>query len=371
MNQLPEFPEGSKQDLLEDDYEQGAIDAGDGSMDEEQLRHIIGAMTRDAENFVMQSVKILRQEAQKRYDGDPYGDEVEGRSQVMSRDVRDSVASILPSLMRVFFGSERVVEYAPAGPEDEATADQATDYINLIIQKDNPGFREFYTAFKDALVLKTGVIKWWWDTSTKVEATRFSGIDEASLTALMSQEGIEIADLESYPFSLDQPADGAAGPNGEPLPPDQQPPQPMLFDGIIKRKYEVKRAKIRALAPEELLIDSRASSIEDAEIVIHRSYPTISELVAMGYEEDDLQLQSDDAYVVDIERQTRTKQVGTFENSSNPALKRVRYDECYVRIDFDKDGIAELRRICTIGICGSHARLTRTHSASKHRCYPR
>jgi len=317
--------------------EDEAIDQQPEGMSEDELQAIVAAMVTDAESFVMAEVKPQREESQRRYDGDPYGDEVEGRSKVISRDVRDSVAAILPSLMRVFFGSEKVVEYAPNKPEDVPVAEQATEYINHIIQKDNPGFQEFYSAFKDALVLKTGIIKWWWDTDTKVEATPFSGIDQLSLEALMGQEGIEVADIQVE----EMPPDPSMGqdPNYQAL---------QTFAGTIKRKTETKRARVKAIPPEELLIDSRATSFDDASIVVHRSYPTVSELVAMGYDKDEIEEAAGDQ-PVDIEVVTRTKEYGQYDSAANDALRRVRYDECYARIDFDGDGIAELRRICALG----------------------
>ena len=77
------------------------------------------------------------------YLGKPFGNEVEGRSQIVSSDVADTIEWILPSLLKIFTSGERVVRFDPVGLEDEAAADQATDYINHIFQKDNPGFGHF------------------------------------------------------------------------------------------------------------------------------------------------------------------------------------------------------------------------------------
>ena len=57
--------------------------------------------------------------------GEPFGNEEEGRSQVVSMDVRDTVQAIMPSLMRIFHGSDRTVEYVPQSAEDVASAKQA------------------------------------------------------------------------------------------------------------------------------------------------------------------------------------------------------------------------------------------------------
>lgn len=309
------------------EYSEEAIDSTPQSMSEEELEGIVAGMIQDAETFVQDQIRPSREEAQKRYDGHPYGDEVDGRSKVISRDVRDSVAGLLPSLMRIFFGAEKVVEYSPNKAEDVPMAEQATDYVNHVIQKDNPGFEEFYAAFKDALVLKTGFIKWWWDSSETVEAVPFSGIDQMSLEALMAQEGIEVADIKVV----------------------EDPMQGPLYEGIIKRKHKKQIARIKAVPPEEILVDPRATSFDDAEIVVHSSMPTVSELVAMGYDPDEVEEYASASNVINEERIIRNGDITDIESTMNPQLRRVRYDECYARIDFDGDGIAELRRICCLG----------------------
>jgi hypothetical protein len=328
-----------EQTIVNGEYSEEATDQTSQSMTEEELKGILAGMIVDAETFVQDQIKPLREEAQKRYDGQLYGDEVDGRSKVVSRDVRDSVAGLMPPLMRIFFGAEKVVEYVPSKPEDVAGAEQATDYINHVITKDNCGFEEFYAAFKDALVLKTGIIKWWWDKDEVVDATPFSGIDQASLEALMGQEGIEVADIQAVEDPNAPPADQM----GNPLPPQY------LYEGTIKRRRDRSIARIRAVPPEELLIDPRATSFDDAEIVVHSSMPTVSELVAMGYPEDEVMEQASSSSVINEERLIRNGDIVDLDSTNNPQLRRVRYDECYARIDFDGDGIAELRRICCIG----------------------
>ena len=86
----------------------------------------------------------------------------------------------MPSLMRVFFAGDTVVEFVPQGPEDEAAARQATDYVNHIVQRDNPGFRVLYAAFKDALIRKAGIVKYWWEATPQVETWELSGLDDGA-----------------------------------------------------------------------------------------------------------------------------------------------------------------------------------------------
>ena len=134
-------------------------------MDELEVQSIVSAEIEDAASFIDSDIGPLRAGAVDRYFGRAYGDEEEGRSTVVSRDVHDTINAILPSLMRVFFGSENVVEFQPESEEDVAMAEQATDYINYIVTVDNDGFEVFLAAIKNALREKVGFIKWWWDRS--------------------------------------------------------------------------------------------------------------------------------------------------------------------------------------------------------------
>jgi hypothetical protein len=93
-----------------------------------------------------------RTDAMDRYYGKKYGNEQEGRSQIVTRDVADVIEWIMPSLMKIFTGGDKVVQFEPQGPEDVEAAKQATDYTNHVIMKQNPGFNIIYSWFKDALL---------------------------------------------------------------------------------------------------------------------------------------------------------------------------------------------------------------------------
>ena len=98
----------------------------------EDFEHTLAAMLTDAVSYIDEEVSPGRAKAMEYYRGDRFGDETEGRSQVVCRDVHDVVQSILPSVQRTFFGGERVVEFQPRTQEDVAAAEQATDYVNFM-----------------------------------------------------------------------------------------------------------------------------------------------------------------------------------------------------------------------------------------------
>ena len=311
-------------------------------MDDQELQGIVGNEIDDAVDFIDNWISPIRSTATQYYRGEPFGDEEEGRSQVVSMDVRDTVQAIIPSLMRIFNGSDRTVEYVPQNAEDVPAAKQATEYANFIINRDNRGFLEMHSAFMDALVRKVGIIKCYWEDKTEFETIEYTGVDDNALAALMADPAAEVDITVSTPMGEPQ-IDPMSG---------QIVPPPMAHDLRVTYTHPDGRVKVEALPPEEFLISREAKSVEDADYVAHRRIVTVSELVAMGYDYDDVyNLSSDhDDMDTNVERNTRNPALTNEMNSrSDPAMRKVLYVENYIRVDYDGDGIAELRKICTGG----------------------
>ena len=150
-------------------------------MDEMELQAIVTQDLTDAISYVDSDLSPTRAKGTEYYRGDLFGNEVDGNSKVVAMEVRDTVSAMLPSLMRVFFNSENVVEFAPRGPEDVKMAQQATDYANYVFQNDNNGFLTTYAIFKDALVRKCGIAKFWWEDEEKVRIEEYTGLDDQTL----------------------------------------------------------------------------------------------------------------------------------------------------------------------------------------------
>ena len=320
-------------------------------MDDSELQGIITSDLEDAISYIDSDLSPVRAKGTEYYRGDPFGNEEEGRSQVVAMEVRDTVSAMMPSLMRVFFSTENVVEYIPRGPEDVKGAQQATDYANLIFTSDNNGFMTTYALFKDALVRKCGIAKYWWEEEEKVRIEEYSGLDDQTLQ-ILSQENAEVKIVVSYPDPsisqemIDQ-VNAQAMAAGQPA-----PPVPMIHDVQIKRIVKDGRVRIMAVPPEELVIDRRARSFEDAAIIAHRQMLTVADLIAMGYDEDEVRdnltsndLDSNEEFLA---RQPLNNITGN-NNTTNPMMQRVLYVEAYSRVDYDGDGIPELRKICCMG----------------------
>src|SRR5678816_1432228 len=96
---------------------------------------LLASVEREEANCIVHYTSLLseqRRKAMQYYYGQPYGNEIEGRSQVVTTEVKDAVEGILPALMAIFTSSEEIVRFEPQNVEDEAAAQQATDYINYV-----------------------------------------------------------------------------------------------------------------------------------------------------------------------------------------------------------------------------------------------
>ncbi len=282
-----------------------------------------------------------RIDAMDYYLGEPFGNEQPDRSQVVSTEVSDTIEHIMPSLMRIFTQSEEYVGFAPHGPEDVAVAEQASDYCNWVINNDNRGFEIMHNWFKDALILKNGVVKFYWDEKTDIETEEYADLNDEELTIILADPEVEIVEQDERTLGEDM-----ITPDGMVI------PAPVLYDIKVKRTKTDGKVCIENVPPEEFLITSRAKSLEDADFVAHRSSMSVSDLVQMGYSRDEIEKY---AGVSDVE--TSEERTSRFEDleggapydSLDPTMRDVLVTECYIRSDYDGDGVAEFRRVLTVG----------------------
>jgi len=282
-----------------------------------------------------------RIDAMDYYLGEPFGNEQPDRSQVVSTEVSDTIEHIMPSLMRIFTQSEEYVRFAPHGPEDVAVAEQASDYCNWVINNDNRGFEIMHNWFKDALILKNGVVKFYWDEKTDIETEEYADLNDEELTVILADPEVEIVEQDERTIGEDM-----ITPDGMMI------PAPVLYDIKVKRTKTNGKVCIENVPPEEFLITSRAKSLEDADFVAHRSSMSVSDLVQMGYSRDEIEKY---AGVSDVE--TSEERTSRFEDleggapydSLDPTMRDVLVTECYIRSDYDGDGVAEFRRVLTVG----------------------
>ena len=317
-----------------------------------ELRSIISGEINNALGFMGGSLSSQRKKSLEYYLGEKLGTEIDGRSQVISTDVADTVETILPNLLRIFTASNNVVRCEPVKAEDVALADQATNYINYVFNKDNSGFSILYTWFKDALLEKNGIVKVFWDESQKVEYETYKNLSDTDYQLLLNDDSIEVVDEEEFEDEKAkeqlQQVQALAEAQGEAI----EMPSPKIHNCKIKRTHKFGRVKIENVPPEEFLIAKSAKTIEDANFVAHKVYKTRSELIEIGFDKEVVeQLPSSQNILHNSERLTRFSDIdkSPFNHATDKSTEQVEIYECYLRMDYDGDGIAELRKVCVGG----------------------
>ena len=230
---------------------------------ETEVAAILQSEIHSSLGYIGSDITNQRQKSLEYYFGEPFGNEQEGRSQVVSTDVSDVIESILPTLLRTFAASDDVVRCDPVSAEDEEVARQATDYLNYVFNKDNDGFVALYTLFKDALIQKNGIAKVYWDTSEKREQETYEKLSDDEYTMLLDEEDIEVKEHSEY---ADQKAIDAKQTmmeqTNDPMMMQQleDAPTPMLHDVVLIRKETYGKVKIETIPPEEFLIERSAKN---------------------------------------------------------------------------------------------------------------
>ena len=321
-----------------------------------ELRAIINQEINNSLGYMGGNLSSQRKKSLEYYMGEPLGTEIDGRSQVVSTDVADTIETILPNLLRIFTASHQVVKCEPVKAEDVPLAEQATNYINYVFNKDNNGFSILYSWFKDALIEKNGIVKVYWDDSEKVEQETYENLNDQEYQILIDNDDVEVVEDEKFvdekaKEELEQIKELALT-QGQDM---GDIPTPHLHNCIIKRTTRSGKVKIENIPPEEFLIQRTAKSIEDANFVAHKVLKTRSELIEMGYDKEIVEnLPTTNAILLNDERLTRYSDIdeSPFNDAPDESTQEIEIYECYVKVDMDGDGIAELRKVIVAGESG-------------------
>ena len=257
----------------------------------------------------------------------PFGDEVAGQSQVVDGTVGIVIDNAMAAVLKPFVSAEDTVSFSPRGPEDVEQAEQATEYVNYVINCDNPGFLIFHNWFKDALLTKIGILKIWWEDTSTVEPQQMVMDAMQLMQARESEEygGEEDNGNGTYTVTLN-----VVNPDG--------------------------RVKIEVVPPEEYKISPYARSSKDAVYQAHTpANVTRSDLIEMGIDPEIVETLAaytgqgkesgrEEARYQDERYGAADRQLGTPHRSQEIIPLK---DE-YIRVDYDGDGISELRRVLRV-----------------------
>lgn len=316
------------------------------AIDENKLKAYLESEINDSIGYLETETTDQRQEALEYYLREKYGNEVPGRSQIVTGEVAEVIDGALPQILKTFTSSKDAVVFEPAKEGSEEQAEQATNYVNYIFNKENNGFEIMHDWFKDALLQKVGIVKAYWNDEKDVEIERYFRLNDDELAMVASDEEVEIVSQSTTEEIIEN--DPVMDPMTGQLV-DAPPTVNKYHDIKVSRAVSEGKVVIENVPPEEFLISKRARSIADSEFTAHRKMMTRSELVAMGYDEDLVySLATGDALDFSPERIARYSrgELPTDMEALEPALQLVEYYECYIKTDLDGDGIAEMRRVC-------------------------
>ena len=240
----------------------------------------------------------------------------EGRSSVVSHDIRAAHKKLKPSIVRTLLNEASMAKFEPVGPEDEQLAEQATQYFNHVIVGECGVKDAVSDAFDDASIIKTGVLKWSAYPNYCKSIYTYSNLEPERLQELLADEANEVEETE----------------NGH----------------TVRRTEKRTDIKLEAVARGSFLIWPDADSIEEAPIVGERQYISRSDLVKRGYDQEMVyqigafdKSTDDDADDISRKGDDWTDEKAQLGKSS----ELVQIYELYVKLDEDQDGVDELYRI--------------------------
>jgi hypothetical protein len=264
---------------------------------------------------------------------------IEGRSRAVSSDVADTVEGLMPSLMDIFCGSDEVVRFEPVGAEDEAAAQQETDYVNHVFMQLNPGFMVTYAFIKDALLSKVGIVKVYWDEREQEETETY--LDQSDDAFGLLAQAVIASDGALEITAHTEKADPVTG-----VP---------IHDVTLKKTRRYAQAKVEGVPPEEFGIERGARTLRDCNYCFHDVIRSESALIEQGFDAAQIKAITPYTGLTEIEtlsRDTVNEHLSTTGEAANPAARLLKITEHYIRIDYEGAGKAQLYQVTTGGDLG-------------------
>jgi len=318
-------------------------------LDDEDLLSILQRKEDAASHYVHGQLGDEREMAMREYHRMPYGNEVEGESQIVASDIQDSVEWILPALLKTFTATDKAVSFEPTRASDVAGAEQATDACNYVFYKQNNGFLILYTAIKDMLTVRNCAVMWRKEDQETVSSVPFKGATGEMLAMMLQEEDAEIESATPAPI-VDQQGQPQLDPfTGQPV---------MGYSGRMKRTEKKSIVRVEAFSPDSLLVQSDWTSplLQDCPYLCRMMRVTLSDLAMMGFDDvtaDDLRSSDSQDYGGNASqsRITRVDNAAPADalymgdgDSDDDAMA-----EGWLRIEFvlaDKDGDGIAERLC-------------------------
>lgn len=326
-------------------------DRGAKGITDEQLCVLIESHETNA---AISNINVQDQrEAIQYYLGEPFGDEQEGRSQIVSREVADTIEWIKPSLMRIFASGDEVVKFDPHGPEDIEQAEQESDVLNWYTLQRNNAFTVLYSWFTDALLLRNGYVCAYWDESTDTSTEEYERLTAEEFALLQQDDEIEIVEQEeSVEPELTQRQDPMTGEMVTVEIPV------VYYEATVKRAKKRGSLRYHCIPPERAIIDGAHQEVglDECDFAGYWDRLSITKLRSQFPDADIPDDINDESSAMQNQADTmsaRDKLINWHEARDaghvDPSLRLVRVVYGFVRADVDGDGLAERRYVVKCG----------------------
>lgn len=308
-------------------------------MTDEKLVSILKEEEADAASYYASEMADAQAKAMDRFYARPFGDEIEGRSKVVTHDVEDTINWIMPKIMRALMQADELISVEDPRTDSQTDTKAVADYLRHIFFKDNPGEENIYDFTFDGLLQRIGCMRVAWEDPQPKPPRVLEGINDEQIQRYVEDPEYEI--LEGDVTDVDE-----AG-------------NPTEFSLKVRQTPRFGRVVIECLPPEEVAFSRRARSggcvdykrwkrsvfLND----VVRDFPDQKErlLAPHGWASTETK---------DAETDSRTDARFFDEPSSlfktgaeMEGRRKVDLIEEELRIDFDGDGITELRHIKRVG----------------------
>jgi len=306
-------------------------------IDKDTIEGIIQKAVRDARDFIESEISTPRLKAQRYFDGEVDIGFEQGRSKVVATKCRDVVRGIKPSIQRVFLSTENPVEFVPRTPEDVQVAEQMTKYANYKFMQNN-GYRMLNDVFQDAMVKKCGIAKVMYEDRTENEIYTLTGLSEEEYTLVLDDDDVEVLEQTiTQQMSIDEMGVEIETP---------------IYDVKLSKTFPDGDILITSVPPEEFFVNRNARSVDDFFVIGHSTDMTIGDLLAMGYNEDELQGLSGTNSTIEEEAEFERRGYAVDEDedeSVDPTSRKIVVTEAYMKVDAEGTGIPQLYQFILAG----------------------
>lgn len=301
-------------------------------LDEMEVLNIVGQELNSASGGNdNDSIDYNRQAALAAYLGDSEK-VVEGRSSVVSTDVADAIEWIMPEIVKAFTQNNEVVTFDPQFEGDEKQAELESKYVYDILMKDNNGFLVLHQFIKDALMQKNGFIKVFYSSDEEVKTEHYTGLTEPEYNMIIASDEVEVIE-ETIDMVEDIP----------------------VFSIKVKRTISTSKLNVIAVPPEEFRVARmhRSVDLSDSRFTAHVTTKTRSDLIVEGFDKSlveslpsDVPVDQDKDYRFYLQGETTQPEGGV---SNDPSQETIEIAECYMKMDYNEDGISELVKVTVAG----------------------